>query len=102
MNFEDKDKDLNTEINNSNNTSSKSYIDSRYDHMLKTRQIHLDENMKKSQQKRIRRYNHEISEQETIFYNKRLEQLKTKRLELDEEMKEYEKKQRENRRNLFK
>ncbi len=88
--------------NNSSNSESSNYIDRQYDHMLKTKQINLDETLKKSEQKRIERYNREISEQETIFYNKRLEQLKTKRIELDEEMKEYEKKQKINRKNLFK
>ncbi len=95
----DNEKKINVEETKS---PSSSYVDRQYDHMLKTKQINLDETLKKGQQKRIERYNREISEQETIFYNKRLEQLKTKRIELDEEMKEYEKKQKINRKNLFK
>lgn len=81
---------------------SASFIKERYNHMIKTRQINLDDEIKKSERRRLEKYNKEISEEETINYNKRLEILKTKRLELDEEMKEYEKTQKENRRRLFK
>lgn len=82
---------------------SANFIKERYNNMIKTRQINLeDDEIKNSQRRKIEKYNKEISEEETINYNKRLEILKTKRLELDEEMREYEKIQKENRKKLFK
>ena len=94
--------------NNSNDHTSQSkekefdYISQKYNEMLKTRQLNIDDSLNKSEQKRIEKYNKEISEQEAISYNKRLEQLKTRRLELDEEMKEYEQKQKQSKKSLFK